>query len=509
MSSSPEPATTAAMRDALLAAAGERVPCPQERFSGRGIVVCAGGPRMFTCAYVCIGILKRVLRCALPIEVWYIGDAEMGPPMRGLLDALGTETVDAVAVGKRHGVQVLGGWELKAFALLHSRFREILLLDADNIPAADPSFLFDSDEYRATGAIFWPDLVRVRRDSPIWSISGVTYRDMPSVESGELIVDKVRCWDGLRLANWINQRSSFFYQHVYGDKDTFLFAWLILGLPFHMIRHPPKRLPLTLCQRAFDGSVLFQHRNEQKWSIHGVNRRSDGFRHEEECFALLDELRQKWDGRVFNPPPRPENAREIEERLKAQRRFLFTRVGQGTTSIELLRDHRIDRASHDWGFYWYVQERDGEASLVLEVNGRQLYALAPAEDGSWSGRRSGEDVPVELAPAEAPADAPASDAGLRRLLEHILSNFATSCRDSEVLRDLVGTVRTLALLDPGVAAFVAAEATASGGDARARLLHLAMAGLSERNLVDPGAVRAGARSDPSLLLLLYERVKDE
>lgn len=34
---------------------------------------------------------------------------------------------------------------------------QVLLLDADNLPLANPERLFDSEEYRHTGALFFPD----------------------------------------------------------------------------------------------------------------------------------------------------------------------------------------------------------------------------------------------------------------------------------------------------------------------------------------------------------------
>ena len=58
---------------------------PSERFAGRGIVVCAGGSRVFTNAYVLLSLLRRTLNCTLPIEVWHFGAEEMSPSMAGLL----------------------------------------------------------------------------------------------------------------------------------------------------------------------------------------------------------------------------------------------------------------------------------------------------------------------------------------------------------------------------------------------------------------------------------------
>jgi hypothetical protein len=48
-------------------------------------------------------------------------------------------------------------FQIKAAAVINSSFKEILYLDSDNLPATDPSFLFETEEYKSTGALFWPD----------------------------------------------------------------------------------------------------------------------------------------------------------------------------------------------------------------------------------------------------------------------------------------------------------------------------------------------------------------
>jgi hypothetical protein len=484
------------MDDALQAAVSSIEPYPSDRFGGRGIVICAGGPRFFTCAWVCIGILRRVLKCTLPIEVWYLGSDEMGAPMRGLLEELEAQPVDAMMVAKRHSVAVFGGWELKVFALRNSRFREILLLDADNVPVADPTFLFDSHEYQDSGTLFWPDVIRLTRQNPIWSVCGVAFRDQASIESGQVLIDKARCWRALALANWMNQRSEFFYQYLHGDKDTFLFAWLMLGAPYHLIGHLPRRLPSTLCQRAPDGSVLFQHRNEKKWLLVGVNPRIDGFRHEEECFALLDELRRKWDGRVFNPPGRPEAALDAERLLIAQRRFRLTRVSDSTQPVELLADHRIRAEPASCGFYWYIEVSGDELRLAFEGNGRQTCRLEPSDSGIWRGTQLVEPgLAIELEPVTSEqiangVDHP-SDRAIDALLERVLDAYTTACHDADVTRDFIGTIRTLALMDAQVAVRLVERLDARPEDGLGPLVRLALAGLNLDHLLDKVAIRPG------------------
>jgi hypothetical protein len=48
-------------------------------------------------------------------------------------------------------------FQIKAAAIINSSFKELLYLDSDNLPAHDPTFLFDTPEYKSTGALFWPD----------------------------------------------------------------------------------------------------------------------------------------------------------------------------------------------------------------------------------------------------------------------------------------------------------------------------------------------------------------
>jgi hypothetical protein len=349
-----------------------------------------------------------------------------------------------------HGAEVLGGWEMKAYALLHSRFREILLLDADNVPIVDPEFLFDCEEFRRTGTVFWPDLVRIRRDSPIWAMCGVPYRDTPSVESGQLLIDKQRAWPGLVLANWMNQHSDAFYDIVHGDKDTFLLAWLAQGTDFAMVQRLPRQLPHVLCQRGFDGTVLFQHRGGAKWILLGRNPKIEGFAYERECFDLLRELGQQWDGCIFLPPPRSERAHEVERALASQRAFRFERVSADVRAIELLPDHRIGPAPDGDGIYWHVEEGTEGLALVFTAGGRVSCRMEPSRDGGWQGRLvSGLECPVSLVPEPSPTEAggatPPRDAECLQpgLLAAVLDQQASLPNDAEATRDFIGLVRCL------------------------------------------------------------------
>jgi hypothetical protein len=264
-------------------------PFPNDRFSGRGIVICGGGLTYFPPAWVCIRLLRH-LGCTLPIELWQTTSSELTDEWRALVEAQGVRCVDAGEVRLRHPARTLGGWQLKPYSLLHCPFEQALLLDADNVPVRDPTFLFDSPPFRRTGAVFWPDMSSFPPDDPVWRICGVPYRDEPQFESGQVLVDKRLCWRALHLTTHLNDHSDFYYGHMYGDKDTFHMAWRMLDQEYAMVPRAPRWLPHTMCQHDFEGELLFQHRHRAKWRLGRPNPRIKGFRMEKFCRAALAEL---------------------------------------------------------------------------------------------------------------------------------------------------------------------------------------------------------------------------
>jgi hypothetical protein len=386
-------------------------PYPAHRFQGRGIVTCAGGPRFFTCAWVLVRVLRDVLKTALPIQVWHRGATEIDPLMRALLERHNVEVVDAGAIESSRPPS--HRWALKPFAILHSRFQEVLSLDADNVPAIDPARLFEAAPYRETGAIFWPDLKPIPAESPIWEVCRVPYRDEASFESGQIVLDKARCWKALLLTMHMNECAGFYYQYVNGDKDTFHMAWRMLGQPYSMAPHPPRLMlarradPLfayvgpVMGQRDFDGRVILQHRNWPKFILFGKNPRYPGFAHEAKCFEFLDELARLWNGRVSALELRPP---EEYSSNPAARWFRYVRVSDHERMLEFLPDQRIGYGSSDQERMWRVIPQG--ATSVLEILGDMSVTcrLSRHDDGVWRGNwQRYERNPVELIPWEDPS----------------------------------------------------------------------------------------------------------
>lgn len=216
--------------------------------------------------------------------------------MTELVKPLDVTTVDALAVRKRHPIRLLLGYAIKPYALLHSSFEEVLLLDADNVPLTNVEILFDEPAFRETRALFWPDETPISASNPIWTICHLPYREEASFESGQMLIAKGTAWRALNLAVHMNAHSDYFYQYLQGDKDCFQIAWRIACARYSLIPYPMKRLSGAMCQHDSYGRRVFQHRNDAKWDRD--IQRIPGFVHEDECLALLDELDKRWDGRI-------------------------------------------------------------------------------------------------------------------------------------------------------------------------------------------------------------------
>lgn len=348
--------------------------------SGRGIVICGGGLRYLTCAWVCIRMLRH-LGCTLPIELWYLGSRELPPTAARLFEPHGVRCVDGLAMREVHPARILNGWELKPYAMIHSAFREVMALDADNVPVVDPRFLFDSPQYRADGAVFWPDYERLGSDRRIWELTGASYRDEPEFESGQIVVDKKRCARELALAMWMNEYSDFWYQHIHGDKDTFHLAWRTLGTPYAMPQRGIESLEGTMCQHDFSGRRIFQHRNMCKWSLEG-NERIEGFVHEPLCLEFVRELAVHRRALVGLPDVDSTLTKNLAGQV-----FDYHRVGYDRRPMTFLPDGNIGEGAAAMERWWSVQNRSDGAILELYGDDGLTAQLRRQSGGErWCGR---------------------------------------------------------------------------------------------------------------------------
>lgn len=213
----------------------ERTPPPgSAAMQGRGIVM-SGGPGHILMALANLEVLRRVHNSSLPVEFWHA--FELAEPHCEALAALGASCRELQVPG------VYPEWQTTTPAILSSSFREVLWLDADVTPLVAPERLFETERYRSTGALFWPDLwglgcnnkwgATAWPEHVNWHLLGLRHNssDIHCVaehEAGHLLVDRARHWKPLCLANYLATRD-FFARVMHGYKDVFRFAWLKLG----------------------------------------------------------------------------------------------------------------------------------------------------------------------------------------------------------------------------------------------------------------------------------------
>lgn len=374
---------------------------PQGKYAERGIVVSvnakpglSSGKHLshgyFPGAWVLVGELRR-LGCSLPITFAYLGPLEWDPNLTRLMAPLGVSCLDLrqVEASDPRRPRILAGWESKPYAVLHAPYQEVLYLDADNLPIADPTFLYTTSQYRYYGSVFWPDVPPYDRDQwlppCVWSNVGLTYRDEVDFETGQFLINKEQCWRELNLAMWMNAHSDYFYQFVFGDKSTFHLAWARLGTNWAIPQRGPGGNQASLFQHDFGGNVLFQHCTRNKPGLSGYPSPGSLLR-QAECEAHLARLRDLWHGKLwFNDAPTQEELAWME-RLEGQV-FTYERKGLGSRPLRLLADGRVGRGLARLEVGWAVFVAGGKPLLVLsslEDVPTAMLELQP--DGSWRGQ---------------------------------------------------------------------------------------------------------------------------
>lgn len=267
------------------AARPENIP-PQPAWPRRrGIVICAGGWRFFPSLFVTLSVLRK-LGCRLPVQVWYLGDrGEFDPRMAHHVRHLGpVQFIDGdrfqrdnpqwrfADVDERNP-----GWALKALAAAASPFAEVLSLDADCYPVGNARMIFECAGFKRTGAVFFPDLSNhVSKICPAaWRAFGLPPREELEWETGQFAIDKRRQWPATWLSFWLNSHSAKTYQWIYGDKDTFHFAWRKLAAPVAIHPEKPWHRRVAFLQRLPDGRLFSIHRCNDKFRLDAGNR--EGF----------------------------------------------------------------------------------------------------------------------------------------------------------------------------------------------------------------------------------------
>lgn len=228
-------------------------------------------------------------------------------------------------------------YQIKAMALLMSRFENVLFLDADNFAMKNLDHVFDAEVYQDTGLVIWPDLWR-RVTAPVWydlanvtvdldkrvrnvyddvspvsryqdeskgpmdarsADSNIPFHDLmgtiqdPASESGQMLVNKRKHMKTLLLALYYNIFGPMWYYRMFsqgtageGDKETFISAAHALGLPYYQVRTPLAFDGFHHDTKAFQGLGLLQHDFDMDYQLHRKIQRQ--FEAKSEQYARFD-----------------------------------------------------------------------------------------------------------------------------------------------------------------------------------------------------------------------------
>lgn len=201
--------------------------------------------------------------CHLPIELWHDGDPALSEPW--IADAVRAALKDGggelllrnfrEALPEEHKIK---GYQFKTKAVLHSSFSQVLFMDADNVALRNPAELFDTSQFNATGAVFWPDFDVILPQNAMWYVVSRNPAPMFSFESGQMLINRDRHWRAVALADYFNSNGpAFYYGFLHGDKNMWLFAWLVTSSSFHRVQ-PLATAGYISTTGAFCGHTILQ-----------------------------------------------------------------------------------------------------------------------------------------------------------------------------------------------------------------------------------------------------------
>ncbi len=255
--------------------------------SGDGVIL-AGGGKYWAGNVVAVKLLRQFSN--LPIEIWHRGDDEPVNPA-DLAGVEGVEIIDALktSLARRR----LETWEIKAYALMQTKFRYAAWLDADAYFVRNPEPLFE--ELRFWWFMYWQDVPEYETTIR-WDTLGIDGAGrIPNVQAGQMFIDRKACWRELQICHWANQHSDFFYNRDvagFADQDIWRAVWTATRRRYRCLGEATeKKEPHRVFVCSHDGDPYVVHRTQAKM-FKGEERRTDpSLPMESEAWAIFDSLR--------------------------------------------------------------------------------------------------------------------------------------------------------------------------------------------------------------------------
>jgi len=220
-------------------------------YKGKGLVISTGN-KHFKLARSTIDTLRNVLHSEIPIEIIYNGEDDLSKDKRKILKKY--KDVYTTDISKFYDNKIIDidGWAIKPYAILASRFEEVILIDADVMYLRDPMELYEDSGYKETGTLFFRDRTLYPGPHPAeqwvksWMIDPLPETkasrfwneiSQHEMESSTVVINKTKNIIGLLSVCKLNEgniRSRVVYTYVYGDKETFWIGFDMARQHYHM-----------------------------------------------------------------------------------------------------------------------------------------------------------------------------------------------------------------------------------------------------------------------------------
>ncbi|KAJ6037066.1 hypothetical protein N7540_001345 [Penicillium herquei] len=229
----------------------------------RGLVSTAGSTYMPV--FVSSLRMLRKAGSTLPVEVYMKDAGEY--EKRICNEVLPALDARCLVLGDVMGEDVIAHYQLKIFAVLFSSFEEIVWMDADCFPLTKPEDLLDSEPFKSSGLVTWPDFWASSASPLYYKISRQEAPPMTarqSSETGVFLVSKKTHLFPLMLAAYYNFYGPSHYFRLLsqggpgeGDKETFLQATMAMGAPFYTVSERVQAIGHQLTDKL-SGSAMAQ-----------------------------------------------------------------------------------------------------------------------------------------------------------------------------------------------------------------------------------------------------------
>lgn len=242
-----------------------------EQTEKRGVLYTGGVNHLMKIYESIYGMI--LLNISLPVEVWVNWEDQLF--CKKIIGRLSSEyqrsdiqckilpKTSPQSKSSHMGIAAQKSFMCKFTALLSTSFTDVIFVDADNLPiTAKVGTIFDSDEYRATGAVIWPDIfgekcrettVRERVVDPgitawrthcAWQakLGGLGWEETfllaQEAETGQIALNLRRHGALIEFAKLLMEHD-FFRTVFYGDKDLFRYVFLLMEEKFYFVPHYP------------------------------------------------------------------------------------------------------------------------------------------------------------------------------------------------------------------------------------------------------------------------------